>query len=167
MTRRRTLLALLGASALSLAIALPALAVNRGSRAPEIGLEDQNGNPVRLSALRNKVVLVDFWASWCGPCREEMPVLERFHQEYADDGLVIVGVNIDREQGNMRRFLRRTPVSFRIVHDGSHQVADRYQPPRMPSSYLIDKRGVIRYVHAGFRSGDADAMEREIQQLLR
>ena len=94
MTRRRTLFALLGASALSLAIALPALAVNRGSRAPEIGLEDQNGNPVRLSALRNKVVLVDFWASWCGPCREEMPVLERFHQEYADDGLVIVGVNI-------------------------------------------------------------------------
>ena len=145
---------------------LPAQALSRGSRAPEIGLRDTNGRQVRLSSLRGKVVLVDFWASWCGPCRQEMPFLERLHDEYADQGLVIVGVNIDTEEGNMRRFLRRTPVSFRVVHDGNHRVADRYNPPRMPSSFLIDQRGVVRYVHEGFRAPDARAIERQVKRLL-
>ncbi len=119
-----------------------------------------------MADLRDKVVLVDFWASWCAPCREELPVLERLHRRYKDHGLVIVGVNIDRDESNMTGFLRRTPVGFRVVHDGSHRVADRYQPPRMPSSYLIDKRGVVRYVHAGFRASDAERLEREIRELL-
>lgn len=147
-------------------VAAPVSALERGARAPEIGLRDRDGNNVQLSALRGKVVLVDFWASWCAPCREEMPVLNRFHQRFAARGLVVVGVNIDREEPNMRRFLERTPVDFRIVHDGQHQVADRYAPPRMPTSYLIDKRGVVRFVHAGFRASDARDMEREIEQLL-
>ena len=144
----------------------PALALSEGSRAPEIGLRDTRGRSVRMSQLRGKVVLVDFWASWCRPCAEEMPVLERLHEKYGDDGLVIVGVNIDNEEANMKRFLRRTPVSFRVVHDGAHRVADRYSPPRMPSSYLIDRRGVVRYVHAGFRSSDAREIEAHVKQLL-
>lgn len=144
-----------------------ARAVDEGTRAPEIGLRDLDGNPVRMADLRNKVVIVDFWASWCAPCREELPVLERLYNRYKDQGLVIVGVNIDNDESNMRRFLQRTPLSFPVVFDGEHQVAERYSPPRMPSSYIIDKRGMIRHVHAGFRSGDAEAMEREIQALLR
>ncbi|MCB9612562.1 MAG: TlpA family protein disulfide reductase [Sandaracinus sp.] len=158
--------ALLAALALPAFLAAPVSALERGTRAPEIGLRDRDGNNVQLSALRGKVVLVDFWASWCGPCREEMPVLQRFHQRFGPRGLVVVGVNIDREEVNMRRFLDRTQVGFRIVHDGQHRVADRYAPPRMPSSYLIDKRGVVRFVHAGFRASDAREMEREIEQLL-
>lgn len=145
---------------------LPAQALSRGSRAPEIGLRDTEGRPVRLSRLRGKVVLVDFWASWCGPCRQEMPFLERLHDEYADQGLVVVAVNIDNDESNMRRFLRRTPVSFRVVHDGRRRVADRYDPPSMPSSYLIDERGVVRYVHEGFRASDARAIERQVKRLL-
>ncbi len=160
------LAALLAALTIPAFVAAPVSALERGARAPEIGLRDLAGNNVQMSGLRGKVVLVDFWASWCGPCREEMPVLNRFHQRFASRGLVIVGVNIDREEPNMRRFLERTPVDFRIVHDGRHQVADRYAPPRMPSSYLIDKRGVVRFVHAGFRASDAREMEREIEQLL-
>lgn len=154
------------AAVLALAVAAPADALNRGSRAPDIGLRDTDGQLVRMSGLRNKVVLVDFWASWCRPCREEMPVLERLHQRYKDHGLVVIGVNIDRDESNMQGFLRRTPVNFRIVHDGNHQVADRYNPPRMPSSYIIDKRGVVRHVHAGFRARDAAALEREVRALL-
>jgi len=148
------------------ALAGSADALNRGSRAPEIGLRDTQGRAVRMADLRGKVVVVDFWASWCAPCREELPVLDRLQRRYEDHGLVVVGVNIDREESNMTSFLRRTPVSFRVVHDSGHRVADRYQPPRMPSSYVIDKRGVVRFVHAGFRASDAQRLEREIRQLL-
>jgi peroxiredoxin len=144
-----------------------AAALEAGTRAPEIGLRDLDGRPIRLSALRGKVVVVDFWASWCAPCREEMPVLERLYKKYKDDGLVVVGVSVDREKGNVRKFLKRNPVSFPIVHDSGHQVAGRYEPPRMPSSFIIDKRGVVRHVHAGFRSGDGSQFEREIKALLK
>jgi peroxiredoxin len=95
-----------------------------------------------------------------------MPFLQRLHEEHGDDGLVIIGVNIDNDEGNMRRFLRRTSVDFRIVHDGNHRVADRYNPPRMPSSFLIDQRGVVRYVHEGFRASDAEQLERRVERLL-
>ncbi len=158
---------LLLASLLSLAFALPALALSSGDRAPDIGLRDTNGRMVQMRALRGKVVLVDFWASWCEPCREEMPVLNRLQREYREQGLVVVGVNIDRDEANMTRFLRRTPVSFRVVHDsGGQTVAERFEPPRMPSSYLIDRRGVVRHVHEGFRASDASTLEEHVRALL-
>jgi len=165
-TMTRAIFSALTVVALVAAAVVPVQALSRGSRAPEIGLRDTEGRPVRLSQLRGKVVLVDFWASWCGPCRQEMPVLQRLHEEYGDEGLVIIGVNIDNEESNMRRFLRRTPVDFRIVHDSRRRVADRYNPPRMPSSFLIDQRGVVRYVHEGFRAPDARVIERKIKSLL-
>lgn len=162
----RAVLVAAAAAALALVAVVPAAALDRGARAPEIGLNDLDGNAIRMAGLRNKVVLVDFWASWCAPCREEMPVLERLHNTYKDQGLVIVGVSQDRNVGNIRTFLRQTPVSFPIVHDAAHAVAGRYAPPRMPSSYIIDRRGVVRFVHAGYRDGDGAAMEREIRGLL-
>lgn len=165
--RARFALRSLVALALVAATALPAYALRRGSRAPEIGLRDTNGRAVRMSSLRGKVVVVDFFASWCRPCRQEMPVLERLHDQYGDQGLVIVGVNLDTERSNMDRFLRQVPVSFRVVHDPRHQVADRYNPPAMPSSYIIDRRGVVRHVHEGFEARDAAVFEREIRALLR
>lgn len=152
---------------LAIAGAHTALALDVGSRAPEIGRKDLSGRSIRIGDFRGKVVLVDFWASWCAPCREEMPVLERLYRRYRSRGLVIVGVSVDRTEGNIRGFLRRTRVSFPIVHDPEHQIANRYRPPRMPSSYLIDKRGIVRYVHAGFRASDAERFADEIEQLLR
>lgn len=159
----------LAAVCVALTIALvsaSAVALDRGARAPEINARDLNGRTIRMSALRNKVVIVDFWASWCGPCREEMPVLERLYGRYKSQGLVVIGVSVDRTVGNIRQFLRRTPVTFPIVHDADHSIAGRYSPPRMPSSYVIDRRGVVRYVHEGFRSEDAAKLEREVRQLL-
>ncbi|MCA9577192.1 MAG: TlpA family protein disulfide reductase [Myxococcales bacterium] len=143
-----------------------ALALRGGQRAPEIGLTDLAGQRVDLASLRGKVVLVDFWASWCGPCREELPVLERFYQTYRERGLVVVGVNVDQDVANMTRFLQRQPLTFPVVHDAQHAVAERYGPTTMPSSFLIDRAGVVHSVHRGFRASDAAPLEAEIRALL-
>ena len=161
--------AAIGALALTAAvsmIATSALALEAGERAPEIGLRDLNGRQVTMASLRGKVVLIDFWASWCEPCAQEMPVLERLYAQYRAQGFTVVGVSIDRDVANARTFLGRHRVSFPIVHDGGQQVAGRYRPPRMPSSYIIDRQGVVRHVHAGYRAGDARVFESEIRALL-
>lgn len=159
-------LAVLVASALGLLAATQAGALRAGDTPPPIDAPDTTGARVELEALRGKVVLVDFWASWCGPCREEMPVLEALHTKYADAGLVIVGVNLDRNPKKMKNFLEGSPVSFRIVPDPKLEVASRYKPPGMPSSYFIDKRGALRHVHEGFRKGDAADIEARLKALL-
>jgi thiol-disulfide isomerase/thioredoxin len=164
---RRT--AVVFGTVLSLALgwfAAPALALDAGARLPEIGLTDVRGARVDAASLKGKVVIVDFWASWCGPCKEEMPVLERLYKKYKSRGLVVVGVSVDQELGNVKGFLKQVPVSFSIVHDAEHKVAGRFKPPRMPSSYVVDRNGIVRYVHAGFRDEDAAKLEAEVSALL-
>ncbi|MFK7984505.1 MAG: TlpA family protein disulfide reductase [Sandaracinaceae bacterium] len=154
------------AAAALIGIAATAYALDEGARAPEIGLTDLNGNRVTTQSLRGKVVLVDFWASWCEPCAEEMPVLERLYQRYRGQGFTVIAVSQDRTAANMRTFLGEHRVSFPVVHDAQHAVAGRYGPGTMPSSFIIDRRGVVRHIHAGYRSGDARVFEREIRALL-
>ncbi len=137
-----------------------------GDAPPPIDMPDLTGENVELAALKGKVVLVDFWASWCRPCKQEMPVLEALHEKYAAQGLVIVGVNIDSSSKKMNKFLKGTPVSFRIVHDRKLVVANRYEPETMPTSYLIGKDGTLRHVHEGFGKGDAGALEERLKALL-
>lgn len=155
-----------GGLAAVLFIASTAHALAPGETPPAIDMQDQAGKQVDLNELKGKVVLIDFWASWCGPCREEMPVLEEFHKKYADQGLVIVGVNIDNNPKKMNNFLKGNPASFRIVHDRKLNVAAKYEPATMPSSYFIGRDGKIRYVHEGFRKKDAEELETRIQSLL-
>ncbi len=162
--RAIALLVLLSASLL--ALAGPVSALDRGARAPEIDLRDGGGARVRMGELRGKVVLVDFWASWCAPCREELPVLQRLYERYRGRGFVIVGVNVDRERRNMDGFVGRLRLTFPVVHDAAHRVADRYSPTTMPSSYLVDRVGVVRYVHRGFRASDAREIESRVRSLL-
>lgn len=165
MRTRPILFALVLATAM-LTTALSASALGTGSRAPEINLESLDGDQIRMRGLRGKVVIVDFWASWCAPCREEMPVLNRLYETYKDQGLVVIGVSQDERTRDARGFLRRTPAAFPIVIDSEHAVAGRYSPPRMPTSYIIDRRGVVRHVHEGFRSGDERTIERQVRALL-
>jgi peroxiredoxin len=113
------------------------------------------------------IVLLDFWASWCAPCKEEMPFLESLHKRFAKQGLVIVGVSVDNERENATKFIENLKVTFPIVHDAKHGVADAYKPPRMPTSFIIDREGKIRFVHAGYRKDDAKKIEQQIIKLLK
>lgn len=144
-----------------------AAALDVGTSPPEIGLTAFDGSRVSLPALRGKVVVVDFWASWCAPCKQEMPVLESLYKRFKAQGLVIVGVSVDNDRANAQRFIREVGVSFPIVHDADHSVAGRFKPPKMPTSYVIDKTGKIRFIHGGYRSEDAQKLEQEITSLLR
>ena len=153
--------------ALGVLAALPVLALDTGARAPEIGLADANGDVIRIAELRGKVVLVDFWATWCAPCREELPFLEALQIRHKDAGLVVVGVNVDRERRNMDSFVRRMGLTFPNVYDAEHAVAGRYGPTSMPTSYLVDRQGMVRHVFRGFRSSDASEIERRVEALLR
>jgi peroxiredoxin len=141
-------------------------ALDEGARAPAFNLTTMDGERVTLADLRGKVVIVDFWASWCEPCGHAMPALDRLYSRYKGNGLVVVGVSVDQTERNARSFLRRTHVSFPVAHDADHAVAERYSPPTMPSTYVIDRRGVVRHVHAGFRSGDAQRLEQVVRGLL-
>ena len=152
--------------AAALLVGATAAALSVGEPPPPIDMPDRDGKKVDLEALRGNVVVVDFWASWCGPCKEELPVLESLHQKYASQGLVIVGINIDTSTKKMDNFLKSSPVSFRIVHDPKIELPQRYEPSTMPSSYFIGRDGKLRYIHEGFRKKDADAIEAKITALL-
>jgi peroxiredoxin len=151
---------------LGLAGAPRASALDAGAKAPEIALTDLTGKKVDLASLAGKVVIIDFWATWCAPCREELPELEKFHQKYGSKGLAIVGVSVDKEAGGIKDFLGKLKVTFPVVHDAGHAVSGKYGPPRMPSSYIVDRKGIVRYVHGGYRAGDAAEFEKQIQELL-
>lgn len=163
--RMSTRAILIGASFALLFSAVSASALQAGANAPEIGLEDQNGAQVRMSELRGKVVVVDFWASWCGPCRQEIPFLNELQAEFGDD-LVIIGVNLDRDEDNMEEFLEDNPMNFRVVHDEGQRVAARYRPERMPSSYIVDRQGVVRHVHLGFEASDRAEFRAHVAELI-
>lgn len=128
-----------------------------GQLAPDFTLPDLNGASTRLADLRGKVILIDFFASWCDPCKKELPELEKLYRELSKRGVVFVGVNIDREKKNAAEMVQRFQLSFKVVVDPVGTVAELYDPPKMPTSYLIDKAGVLRFVNQGF-DGAADIL---------
>jgi thiol-disulfide isomerase/thioredoxin len=122
--------------------------------------------PLDLTQYRGKVVVIDFWASWCAPCRQSFPWLNQMQAKYRDRGLVIIGVNVDREHADANRFLAQTPADFQIVYDPEGALAAQYQLPGMPSSYVIGPDGHQVGVHIGFRSSVREQREAELQRLL-
>ena len=123
-------------------------------------------DPLDLASLRGKVVLVDFWASWCVPCRHSFPWLNEMQARYASRGLVVIGVNVDRERADAERFLHEVPAQFRIVYDPAGSLATRYDLPGMPMSYVIGPNGEVVGRHVGFRSALRAEREAELQKLL-
>lgn len=119
-----------------------------------------------LDRYRGKVVVVDFWASWCKPCRESIPWLNEMRARYAEQGLVVVGVNVDAKPGDAARFLREVPVDFETVYDPSGQLAERYHLAGMPASFVFDRAGQLAEQHLGFRDADRARYEAALQKLL-
>jgi cytochrome c biogenesis protein CcmG, thiol:disulfide interchange protein DsbE len=126
----------------------------------------EQADPLDLASLRGKVVLLDFWASWCEPCRRSFPWLNEMQAKYAGRGLVVIGVNVDRERTEADRFLHDVPAQFRIVYDPAGSLASHYDLPGMPVSYLIGPNGDIVGRHLGFRNAERDQREAELQELL-
>lgn len=155
--------ALLGAALASLA--LPAVAVNPGAMAPEIDLPGQAA-PFKLSAQRGKLVLVDFWASWCAPCRLSFPFLNELQAKYGAQGLVVVGVNVDAKRPDADRFLSQVPARFTIAFDDKGATPSAYAVKAMPSSYLVAPDGKVIYVHRGFREEDKAEVEAKVRAAL-
>ncbi|HEX5792442.1 MAG TPA: TlpA disulfide reductase family protein [Rheinheimera sp.] len=132
-----------------------------------ISLTELEGSPLQsVDQLHGKVVLVDFWASWCGPCRKSFPWLNRMQQQYSADGLLVLAVNEDSERSEAMRFLQQQPAQFAVLYDEAGALAQQYQLMGMPSSFLIDKKGQIRYRHIGFKQADIAGYEAKIRQLL-
>ena len=156
--KRRTFLA-----ALFLALPLSVQAAGPGSPAPALVLPDAAGQTVALESLRGKVVYVDFWASWCGPCKRSFPWMNEMAQKYGAKGFAIVAVNLDRKREDADRFLKSSPAAFTILFDPAGTTPAAWQVKGMPSSYLVDATGKVLMVESGFR----DDRKAEVEERIR
>lgn len=118
-------------------------------------------------SVKGKVLLIDFWASWCGPCHESFPALEDLHRRLSDKGVVLIGVSVDEVRGEMERFLKKNPVTFAILRDAKQRLVARAGVPTMPTSILVDRTGRVRFIHAGYQGKETKLqLERELTTLL-
>ena len=139
-----------------------------GAPAPDIKVELLGGKSVFLDDYHGKVVLLDVWASWCGPCKQELPMLDDMARRLRGEGVEVLAVSVDQERGNVVKFLKARPHwSLTIAHDPSGQIADRLAPEKMPTSYIIDREGVIRFVNSGFEPSDAAVIERRLADVAK
>ncbi len=135
--------------------------------APDFTLTDASGKAVTLSDLRGQVVMINFWASWCAPCRQEMPLLEQIHQRYEPLGFTLLGVNVEEVSADGQAFLRDHPVSFPVLYDPQNGVSKLYDVVAMPSTVLIDRQGNVRYLHHGYKPGYEDDYQDQVRELIR
>lgn len=124
-------------------------------------------NKFDLSQYKNKVVYLDFWASWCGPCRKSFPWLNEIEDKYKKQGLVVIGVNLDTEIDQAKQFLKDVPANFRVFSDPDGKLAEKYKLVGMPSSFVIDGKGKVRHRHVGFKKSNSDEYEKSIVSLLK
>jgi len=123
-------------------------------------------DPLGLAALKGKVVYVDFWASWCEPCRQSFPWMNDMQHEFGKDGFVVIAVNVDHERADAELFLRKYGADFKISYDPDGAAAERFHVKGMPTSFLVDRAGHVAASHAGFRPKDREPLERQIRALL-
>ena len=135
--------------------------------APDFTLESRSGENLRLEDHRGEVVMLNFWASWCGPCRQEMPLMDELYSQYKDLGFTILAVNVDEDRTAAHRFLDKVPVSYPVLYDPESSVSELYEVQAMPTTVMIDRDGNARYLHYGYQPGYEDDYEQQIRQLLR
>lgn len=135
--------------------------------AEEFTLADRDGKQVSLRHFRGEVVMLNFWASWCKPCRQEMPILEQLYKRYKALGFTLIAINVDDDPAKGAALLRDVPVTFPVLFDGKGEVSALYKLKGMPSSIFIDRKGQLRYLHTGYKAGDEQEYDKQIRALIR
>ena len=138
-----------------------------GQTAPDFVLRSASGDNLRLSEFRGDVVMINFWATWCGPCRQEMPLLDDLYGRYQRVGFNLLGVNIDDDSRRAMQMVEELGVSFPVLFDESKEVSKLYKVDAMPVTILVDRTGTVRHVHHGYKPGYEDKYLTEIRSLLR
>ena len=158
----------IAAIAAALSVSLPALAGSGAAApAPAFTLASRAGQDVSLAQYKGQVVMLNFWASWCGPCRQEMPLLESIYKKYNKMGFTMIGVNVEPDSNAANEWLKATPVSFPILYDRDSKVSKLYDVGGMPSTVIIDRTGKLRALHRGYKPGDENEYLDSIRTLIR
>ncbi len=152
---------------LALAASMTPVTGATGSPAPQFSLQGRGGQPVSLSQYKGQVVMLNFWASWCGPCWQEMPLLENIYKKYNKLGFTLLGVNVEPDSKAANDWLKQTPVSFPILYDTDSKVSKLYDVAGMPSTVIIDRKGNVRVLHKGYKPGDENEYLDSIRTLVR
>ena len=150
-------------------LALPLVAASglNGRPAPDFQLSSFGGEPMTLGEHRGDVVMINFWATWCGPCRQEMPILDELYTRYERAGFKLLGINIDDEPARAKAMLKELGVSFPVLFDDAKEVSELYAVQAMPVSVMIDRDGIVRYTHHGYKPGYEDKYLDQIRELIR
>ncbi len=135
--------------------------------APDFTLRSNTGKNLKLSEFRGQVVLLNFWASWCGPCRQEMPALDKLHKRYSKLGFTVLGVNVEEDSAQAKRMLKEVRVSFPILFDTQNTASKLYQVAAMPTTVIIDRDGNMRYLHKGYKPGEESVYKKWVKKLIR
>jgi len=151
--------------ALATSSALPVVAPT--TPAPDFTLRAMDGPNMRLQEQRGRVVMINFWATWCGPCRQEMPHLNRLYEKYAPSGFVLMSINVDDDTRNAAEVAAKLGVKFPVLWDTDKKVSRLYDLATMPSTVLIDRDGKVRYVHRGYLNGYEDTYEKQVREMLK
>lgn len=137
-----------------------------GNSAPDFTAISGEGKPLRLSGYPGQVVMVNFWATWCSPCRQEMPPLDDLYQRYRTKGFTLLGVNIDEDFARAKKMARKLGISYPIVFDADKNISRAYNLGAMPMTVIIDAKGIVRSIHYGYKPGTVKKYENEIRPLL-
>ncbi len=138
-----------------------------GNPAPAFALDSQNGKgKISMSGLNGKVVIVDFWATWCEPCKKSFPKLQDLNVKYKASGLTIVGLSEDDEKSGIKEFGSTYGAEFPLLWDGDKAVAGKWNPGSMPATFVVDRKGVVRFIHRGYHDGEEVELEKEVKGLL-
>jgi len=135
--------------------------------APDFTLKSNQGKNIRLEDLRGQVVMLNFWASWCGPCRQEMPLMDEIYKKYEKLGFTILAVNVDEDSADADRFLDAVPVSFPVLYDSESRISELYEVDAMPTTIMIDRDGNRRFMHRGYKPGYEDDYRKQAKKLIR
>ncbi|WP_394129925.1 TlpA family protein disulfide reductase [Shewanella maritima] len=154
-------------SAASLLVSSFSFALSPGQVAPDFTLKSMQGQNLNLAEQRGEIIIINFWASWCGPCRKEMPVLQKLQDKYQDLGVQVWGINVEQDNEAGRNFLKGLDLSFPILFDASNTLSETYDVKAMPTTVIVDRDGNVRHVYYGYQDGYEKKYAKAIKQLIR